>query len=146
MTLTYLLWRFVLCVHLVRTSAIKASQQLYIWLHYDRFPTIMGGRIIILIRNICVNEIFFSLLCKTTLCRNTQSPSVKHTITGGKHVVDIWENTPCVLHSDVIIGLGLYDILCNPYHALSVIVFLSGRLETHSSSLTQIIVISNLLD
>ena len=29
-------------------------------------------------------------------------------------------------------------------HALSVIVFLSDRLETHSSSLTQIIVISNL--
>ena len=99
MTLTYLLWRFVLCVHLVRTSAINASQQLCIWLHYDRFRTIMGGRIIILIRNICANEqkLLVSLLCKTThnsvkhiitKCQthnhrvsNTQSPSVKHTIT-----------------------------------------------------------------
>ena len=106
MTLTYLLWRFVLCVHLVRTSAIKGSQQLYVWLHYDRlyiwlhydiFPTIMGGRIIILIRNICVNDKNVSFLCKTTHnsikhtiteCQthnhrvsNTQSPSVKHAIT-----------------------------------------------------------------
>ena len=86
-------------------------------------PTIMGGRIIMLIRNICVNDKNVSFLCKTThnsvkhnhRVSNTQSPSVKHAITGGKHVVDIWGNTHCVLHSDVIIGLGAYDILCNPY-------------------------------